>query len=307
MADNQGVGGGDNIEALNRSKPFNTDYNNWYKSFPYTFVHTNKFLQVKKFALPISPSNLTVVTQYATNVVATLYGTVEEHSEVRYFDINITGNTGFGPKYVGAESMRLIETPGRTQTASVGRDSFTNGSTLSATLESNGLAATVGEGVTNESGIDAATSGYAAFHNLYKFFLRYKEDTSGVPMNKFSAEFAAALALQATRGIVPNIPRFVYPLRFLNYKDGLSYDVIPISFTLVRSAENPMLYSYAIRLRGMNLQNVYAAVKSENMLSELGLTGVSNNASVVAGSANNITTTTVLSTKYNGGGGRGGK
>ncbi|CAM6003882.1 unnamed protein product [Sphagnum balticum] len=40
------------------------------------------------------------INQIKVNVIPTLYGTVEEHSDVRYYDIVIEGTTGMAPKFV---------------------------------------------------------------------------------------------------------------------------------------------------------------------------------------------------------------
>jgi hypothetical protein len=72
---------------------------NWYQALPYGFKNVRRDGSVRIMFLPISPSNIQVVTHYATNIVPTLYGTVEEHSEQRYFDITISGTTGFSPRY----------------------------------------------------------------------------------------------------------------------------------------------------------------------------------------------------------------
>jgi hypothetical protein len=43
---------------------------------------------------------------------------------------------------------------------------------------------------------------------------------------------------------------------------------------MVRSADNPMMYNYSIRLRGFNLQNVNAKVPGLDNLAALGLGGL---------------------------------
>ena len=49
---------------------------------------------------------------------------------------------------------------------------------------------------------------------------------------------------------------------------------MPISFTLVRTADNPMLYQYNIKLRAFNLRNVNdGSVDNDDLLDELGLAG----------------------------------
>ena len=55
-------------------------------------------------------SNLNITTHWATNVISTMYGTVEEHSEQRYYDIQISGTTGMAPRYYD-RIERMLEEP----------------------------------------------------------------------------------------------------------------------------------------------------------------------------------------------------
>jgi hypothetical protein len=42
-------------------------------------------------------------------MIPTLYGTVEEHSDVRYFDIVIEGNTGIAPRFTGIANSGVAD------------------------------------------------------------------------------------------------------------------------------------------------------------------------------------------------------
>src|SRR4051812_8540541 len=98
----------------------NADYSpvltNWFTAKPYGFRFTPKEGQVKVMYLPIGPSNLTITTHFATSITPTIYGTVEEHSPVRYFDIAIEGTTGMAPKFVNPmdPKEKVVEKSGRT-------------------------------------------------------------------------------------------------------------------------------------------------------------------------------------------------
>ena len=277
---------------------YNIEPDNWYKSFPYSFAFTPSRIGAPTLfiELPISPNNLTTNTHFATNVITTLYGVVEEHSEIRYYDIVISGNTGFAPRYTGKGTKtrdRLLDlSAGKkvvsrlaTQNPTVGRESFAPGIASFLSIggflsEATNTAAAIAElaietaqsvtGVLNFTGIKPEESGYVAFHNLYQFFLRYKNDTAPLPDT-------GLLSLSATLPARPSIPRQKHPLQFLNYKDGIAYDAIPLSFNLTRSAENPMLYQYNIRLRCYNLRSVEKTIlpNDQDLLAELGLTGIS--------------------------------
>lgn len=292
--------------------PYNVDPSRWYKSYPYGFSFFNAESKksdpaTETFWLPIAPNNINVTTHYATNIVTTLYGIIEEHSEIRYYDIVIQGNTGIAPKYtvpfalgdktVGTGTAKIdafsgLPDPSAPGSPSTGRTSFkpaggvdfkgflpeiTN--TINAAAN---LAKSISGGtVENPTGIQVQQSGYYAFHNFYKFLHRYKLDTSRTSgdtkgVGQDVASRGVALGLANVKGFSGGISdqdgrRALHPLQFLNYKDNIKYDVIPISFTLTRSAENPMLYNYSIRMRAFNLRNVNAKPPESDRLAELGL------------------------------------
>lgn len=238
---------------------------NWYSAKPYGFKMTTREGSTFTMFLPISPSNLNISTPFATNIIPTLYGTVEEHSDVRYFDISIEGTTGMAPKFVepgaGQDSGILYS-----QLRKDGRSTFPIAQTINAggffakTLGlanqiKNKAADILDGGVKPSTGIAADNSGYVAFHNLYRFLLQYKKDAAGVNNNA---------------------PRKQHPLTFFNYKDNNQYDVVVKGFTMRRSADNPMLYYYSIQLRGYNLRPITSPVDDglAQRLKDLGLNGV---------------------------------
>jgi len=247
------------LDAIYTIKP-----TNWYKSLPYGFSFFNREegrLNTSIFYLPILPSNINVTTQFATNIITTLYGVVEEHSEVRYYDIDISGTTGIAPRWVGEKKKgkadKTVISDGRGEFAGSGVDlggflpevANTINQVKDAIAD---IKNSLGDGVKMKSGVAATSSGYAAFHNFYRFLLQYKKDAAGVSK-------------------LGNIQRKNHPLQFLNYKDGIKYDVVIQSFTLNRNAENPMLYNYSIKMRGYNLRNVNAKPSDQGQLSKLGL------------------------------------
>lgn len=241
---------------------------NWYKALPYGFVSFDRAHYVGGAGgrvtmwLPIAPENLKVDTHYATNLVTTLYGVVEEHSENRYYDIVISGTTGFAPRYVSPKSKysKANISNGRKSTEPAFDLGKLTGGFLGAQVGA--LQAVISNvvdflgGPSNITGIKPKDSGYVAFHNLYRFLELYKRDTSG---GDEGTSF---------------ITRSVHPLQFLNYKDQIKYDVVPVNFSLSRSATNPMLYNYSISMRGFNLRNVTANPSEVDPLSALGLGSV---------------------------------
>jgi hypothetical protein len=294
-----------NINEQNNKTFYTTIPENWYQALPYGFRITLKDGSSYTMFLPISPSNLNISTNFATNMVPTLYGTVEEHSDVRYFDISIEGTTGIAPKYTEAISNKPAFGPPTTasnltnqgENINLGKQSFSItkrinlGGFFSKTLGAinqvknkalNAIDAINSNDKPNPAAFPNTQTGYVAFHNLYKMLLKYKRDISdsaGTPL-KLSA--AGGLA-GAVGGL--SIPRLskakssevkVHPLVFFNYKDGNEYNVVIRSFNMRRSADNPLLYNYSIIMRGYALSPIAKplSISQENRLEQLGLAGV---------------------------------
>jgi hypothetical protein len=271
---------------------------NWYSALPYGFRITTQDGTTHVIFLPISPSNLSITTNFATNMVPTLYGTVEEHSNVRYFDIAIEGTTGIAPKYSNTFTGRnkLLEkdnsglerqtskkrNPGR-ETFSVG-DFISLGGFFSKTIgalqqiKNQASAAINGNQAPNPPGVNDEQSGYTAFHNFYKMLLLYKRDVSGIEVKTGSSSLINK-GLNAF-GIKPvpvkNTERKIHPIVFFNYKDNNQYNVVINNFTMKRSAENPMLYYYSITMRGYELSGLSGGIQinDKERLKDLGLDGV---------------------------------
>ena len=288
---------------------YNIQDGNWFRSLPYGFAFYNNEDRKKPDAsptstiyLPISPSNINITTHFATNIVTTLYGVVEEHSPVRYFNITISGTTGIAPRYT--EPFSGITSAAAT---SSGRQDFESatvspllGIVSSATnaFVNPGVGTILGLGTDivsqaqvgnkNINGVGTKQSGYYAFHQLYQFFLKYKMDTSsGADAEKEPETVGSALSgwvnkglsaaasyAKSTLGISDSASGagiLNHPIQFLNYKDGNKYDCVPISFTLTRSADNPMLYNYTIQLRAFNLRGVSTSPAPNSQLQKLGI------------------------------------
>lgn len=245
---------------------YKVESQNWYSAKPYGFKMATRDGGTFTMFLPINPSNLNITTPFATNVVTTLYGTVEEHSDVRYFDISIEGTTGISPKFVepgaGQDSATLysqLRKSGRSTTpiaSSISAGGFFAKTIGLANQIKNKAADLLDGGVKPQTGVYKDDSGYVAFHNLYRFLLQYKKDASG------------------TGGSTAN--RQTHPLTFFNYKDNNQYDVVVRGFTMRRSADNPMLYYYSIQLRGYNLRAITSPINDSlaQRLQDLGVNGV---------------------------------
>lgn len=254
-------------------KPFN-----WYKIYPYGFSFRGKNGERTKMWLPINPSNLNITTHFATNIVTTLYGIVEEHSEVRYYDIVIQGTTGFSPQnykpegYSEKNYAQGIKTTSSFVNEGFGRASFKYDPLLSLNgfaqplvgvfNQINDVKNTMINGTVNESGISPLQTGYTAFHNLYRYLMTYKQQVGG--------ERGKDAGTKRNR---------IHGLMFLNYKDGTKYECVPKTFTLTRSAESPMLYNYVIVLRAYNLRGIDGQPPmQQEKLERLGLGGISGSA-----------------------------
>ena len=249
---------------------------NWYQSKPYAFK-AKRGAQSYIFYLPINPKNINIVTHFATNVIATLYGTVEEHSEQRYFDITISGTTGFAPQFTEEaqsygpyEKSYAIPKSGRKRysdfsilsTVTGGFAGKTVGKIQNALNQANTALNTLGNTNNYKTGVFNNSSGYVAFHNFYKFLLQYKKDTvaSGSLANQPKESMKSSSSYNA-------------PLFFVNYKDNNQYSCAIQRFTLERSAEDPMLYNYSIQMRAYNLSPIVPGSSPElkNRYEDLGL------------------------------------
>jgi hypothetical protein len=226
---------------------------NWYTAKPYSFLFSSRSGSKYEFPLPILPSNLTITTHFATNVISTMYGTVEEHSEQRYFDIMISGTTGMVPQYNDIYEKTTSNDKKKANNSkkkgNIGRAGFAIRSQFSSNplggflkrqidLAENFLsnAADAIAGTEKQStGVDLNKTGYVAFHNLYRFLLEYKRDSSGETSTR---------------------RRSKHPLTFRNYKDNNEYDVAVNSFTLTRDPGSPMMYNYSISMRAYNIRTL---------------------------------------------------
>jgi hypothetical protein len=246
-------------ELISGSDATGTILENWYKQKPYAF----RFRDIT-FYLPISPSNLSITTHFGTNIISTMYGTIEEHSEQRYYDIQISGTTGMSPRYyknVGDQVYDSIDTKsiGRASTPIASRVGGTLGGFFKRTqslIENtlNQVSDLLGED-NGSTGIDLQRTGYAAFHNFYKFLLLHKKVATG----------------QSNAGSGSR------SLTFINYKDNNQYNVAIQTFQLVRDVSNPMLYNYSITMRAYNLRSADSKdieLDVKDRLAELGLDGL---------------------------------
>jgi hypothetical protein len=299
------------LDVTSGSGTYENNPANWYSAKPYGFRYNTRTGDQFVMFLPISPSNITITTNFAVNIIPTLYGTVEEHSDIRYYEIVIEGTTGIAPQFVSPSyngpsssnndsvAYANLKEPGRARfpiNSNVALGGFLS-STVSQVSnllnQANKAVSAIGglfgsNSPKPETALYTDQTGYVAFHNLYRFLKRYKQN-------------AAGLNVQGIPGL-PAAP--THPLTFFNYKDGNEYDVAIRSFTMRKSADNPMLYSYSIVMRGYNLRTSGSSLPTDDLtqrLSDLGLSGVKSSTlfssikgatnaakAVVGGAANGI-------------------
>lgn len=257
---------GESGNQFDNSEAKNTPIGNWYKQKPYSFEFGDAG-KTRSFYLPISPSNLSITTHFATNIISTMYGTVEEHSEQRYFDINIAGTTGMSPRYYKEISDQVSDS---NDTKALGRAGVPIKSKIGGGLSGffkrtaslventlNQVSDLLGEDKAT-TGIDLRRTGYVAFHNFYKFLLVHKK-------------------LVAREKMADGYTARDKKLKFINYKDNNMYDVAIQTFQLTRDASNPMLYNYNIVMRAYNLRSADAKDMKLDVgarADELGLSGL---------------------------------
>lgn len=290
------------IKDLSESTPYTIVKSNWYKALPYAFRIVNKDGNAYVFNLPINPSNLTINTHFATNIIASLYGTVEEHSEQRYFDIVIAGTTGMAPKY----NTIVADKDEKNANKAASNDkpkalSFMNKAIdkISQTFkvkETTGVIFGRLSGDTSNT-IRSATGGFfERTANLAKNAVNQvkdignaftkKEDKSSIHIeNTGYAAFHKLykFLLSHKKDILDekNKKRFgnrQHPIQFLNYKDNNEYNVVIQNFQLTRSADDPMLYKYSISMRGYDLKTIgqLTLIQGDIKITELGLDNINN-------------------------------
>jgi hypothetical protein len=255
---------------------------NWYRSLPYAFLATDASGTKKIFNLPINPSNINIITHFATSIIATIGGTVEEHAPQRYFDISIQGTTGIAPRYITEDTSN--------PEASSGREAYTPEFSLS-NATGGFFAKTTGQldsalnkardvflgSKKHEAGFSAEQSGYYAFHQFYLFLLKSKSKLTSESESSAASIVSKGLSglgsLRALENLSSN-QKSISPLKFISYKDNQEYTCAITKFELTRSVENPMMYNYSIQLRAYKLQSISSSqAEPVDRLAALGLDG----------------------------------
>ena len=270
------------------------EHSNWFKAKPYCF-RVNYNGDDLNFYLPINPSNLSISTHFATNVISTVYGTVEEHSEQRYFDIVIAGTTGMAPHHYEYEPQKSTDNEPILEDNAIDR---TRAESAWGAITRVASAAVLGannttKGIGRESQV-AFKSSTGGFFNKTQALLSNTvnkvTDIFGTKEEKYKsavdAEKSGYLAfhnfyrfLLAYKKIVVGRnntrKRGGHPILFINYKDNNQYNVAIQTFQLTRSVDDPMLYKYSITMRGYKLSKIGdPSYEETDKAADLGLDGV---------------------------------
>lgn len=191
------------------------------------------------FFLRIPPQNITISTQFATNVSATNRGILEEHNGVVFRLINISGTTGVFP-----DRLVVGQNKSSNKAVNVVKNIFPNAfnSVTSAINSFNDIASAVTgppprelSPEDEENNPDFQKTGYHQFWVLHNFIVAYAE---------------------AKKQVGSNDLRFL----FNSPKDNISYVCTPMSFDLKRISDQPLLYNYTIVLKCWDIAPISAAV-----------------------------------------------
>lgn len=172
--------------------------------------------------LRIPPQSLSITSQFASSVIATNNGILEEHNGSIFSMISISGTTGLLP-----DRATVVKPTGALQAV---------GNAIAPNLTSaiGGLVKSVSRtlnklGITSEeSDIDLTKTGYFQFWALHHLFKTYAE-LKKIPGNE-------------------NLR-----LSFFSTRDGTNYLCTPVTFEMRRDISAPMQYRYAIALRAWKL------------------------------------------------------
>jgi hypothetical protein len=274
---------------------------NWYKSLPYAF-ESNIGGKRKLIYLPLNPSNITITTHYATELIPTIGGTVEVHSDQRYFDISISGTTGIAPKYTPVVAPIIGDNLTQVSQKVDGREFYQGGFLFANSLggffsdklakldKAKNLArdavnsATGGPLKPHESGVKLERTGYYAFHRLYLFFQEYKNAIKKAAEVSLGDQLIASGLAKASSFLssaapflppLPKKPDSTAPLSFINYKDNNRYSCVINKFTMTRDASTPMMYNYNISLTAYDLTSADKPLDDDSLESKLYELGLS--------------------------------
>lgn len=219
--------------------------NNWNGIFPYELkilkYEGGRWVEESNFTLPIPPQEMSIQTQYAVSVTATLGGILEENNGVVFKNISFSGSTGVYPlKGSGDQYV----TPGALEGIFAGTINAAKGvaTTASSILGKKYDFNLIPEGLGFAAYDDLKGTGYYQFHLLQRFLEGY--------------------------AYIKKMGGSNYRLSLVLHKDNEAYFVTPIAFNLQRSSASPLEYVYALQLKAwrrtpIDLGQVASAAESQ--------------------------------------------
>lgn len=241
------TGGPDNLKVIQHADSFEyaeIEGRRWNRSYPYQLLvveaKNGNYTAINnwKYTFALPPQSLDIDTPFANNLSATLGGTVEETNGAPFRMISFSGTTGVLPLKGDTAANGFLNT------VSTAADTLTPifGGTISATSNAidNSLNFLRSEGVfsptlniledntfekTNGAGSEInRTSGYYQWHLLRKFL----EGFSKIKKTPVGRKLHLAFAIWKDQGI--------YLVSLQNFK-------------LIRGADSPLEYRYALQLK----------------------------------------------------------
>lgn len=195
------------------------------------------YKKLGRFILPLNPQSISISSPFAMSVRATQNGIIENTSGHVFRDIMISGTCGFAPGILRRTNAEMSEDKSQFTKAA---EALAPAAT--AAIEQGISAIKQLAGGSNEvfSAVNFNTPwtlGYAQLHQLSNWFTSY---TEFVKENKDESS--------------------KYYLVFSCPKDNVAYVCTPMSFDVTKSAQNPHIWFYNIRLRSWDVANISTPV-----------------------------------------------
>lgn len=189
-----------------------------------------------KVSLRLPPQSITITTPFASSVVATNKGILEENNGIVFRNITIAGTTGLYPDAKVVNNSSNLKGPlGLVQSIFPGVTTAIGDVLKQVKAVKN---AVVGDDSKREltpnpeSQFELQNTGYYQFWVLHNFLVAYAE----MKKRKLSGTDASE-----------------FRLIFNSPKDNIAYVITPVSFDLRKDKSEPMLYRYSISFRAWDI------------------------------------------------------
>lgn len=216
---------------------------NWNSSGQYVFSimeqdgTSHKVFEDNFVALRIPPQSIQITTTFASSVIATNNGILEEHNGSIFSMISIAGTTGLLPD----RKTSVVPPTGAAGVATALGNAIAPAATAAITGLVKGISRTLEKlGIKKAEEEDLTRTGYFQFWALHHLFKRYA-------------------AMKKRKGYED------IRLAFSSVKDGVTYLCMPVSFEMRRDSSAPMLYRYAISLKAWKVVKAIPDVKKAEL------------------------------------------